>query len=132
MQPTQSHGGLVPGCMVHVESGHYQVSCMYECVYVCVCVCVCLAQVADYFLGSGQTLCVTGSLPQLGAWQQDHMLPLTGTHTQRVNFFLACSCHDALRAAHDAENETAMNGRRVEQVKLYMCVCVYVCVTPCV
>lgn len=37
-----------------------------------------LLQVADYMLARNETLCVSGSLPHLGAWQVDQMLPLTG------------------------------------------------------
>ncbi|GFH13218.1 cytosolic 4-alpha-glucanotransferase, partial [Haematococcus lacustris] len=33
--------------------------------------------VADYMLAPHQMLCVSGSIPQLGAWQPDLLLPLT-------------------------------------------------------
>ncbi len=33
---------------------------------------------ADYQLGPSQALFVSGSLPQLGQWQADQMLQLTG------------------------------------------------------
>jgi Starch binding domain len=32
----------------------------------------------DWMLEEGQVICVTGSIPQLGMWQQDQMLLLTG------------------------------------------------------
>jgi hypothetical protein len=35
-------------------------------------------QVMDWMLEDGQVICVTGSIPQLGMWQQDQMLLLTG------------------------------------------------------
>lgn len=35
-------------------------------------------QVMDWMLEDGQVVCVTGSIPQLGMWQQDQMLLLTG------------------------------------------------------
>uniref|UniRef100_A0A7S3QVA9 4-alpha-glucanotransferase n=2 Tax=Dunaliella tertiolecta TaxID=3047 RepID=A0A7S3QVA9_DUNTE len=34
-------------------------------------------RVADYMLGTNESLCVSGSLPHLGAWQVDQMMPLT-------------------------------------------------------
>ena len=35
-------------------------------------------QVMDWMLDDGQVICVTGSIPQLGMWQPDQMLLLTG------------------------------------------------------
>jgi hypothetical protein len=35
-------------------------------------------QVMDWMLEDHQVICVTGSIPQLGMWQQDQMLLLTG------------------------------------------------------
>ncbi len=35
-------------------------------------------KVTDWLLEEGETVCVTGALPQLGSWQQDQMLRLTG------------------------------------------------------
>jgi hypothetical protein len=32
----------------------------------------------DWMLEDGQVICVTGSIPQLGMWQPDQMLLLTG------------------------------------------------------
>lgn len=37
-----------------------------------------LPQVMDWMLEDGQVICVTGSIPQLGMWQPDQMLLLTG------------------------------------------------------
>ncbi|KAF5838691.1 hypothetical protein DUNSADRAFT_2387 [Dunaliella salina] len=34
-------------------------------------------RIADYMLGTNESLCVSGSLPHLGAWQVDQMMPLT-------------------------------------------------------
>lgn len=35
-------------------------------------------KIMDWMLEDGQVLCVTGAVPQLGTWQQDQMLRLTG------------------------------------------------------
>ena len=35
-------------------------------------------KVMDWMLEDNQVLCVTGAIPQLGMWQQDQMLELTG------------------------------------------------------
>jgi hypothetical protein len=35
-------------------------------------------KVMDWMLEDNQVVCVTGAIPQLGMWQQDQMLELTG------------------------------------------------------
>jgi hypothetical protein len=47
----------------------------------------------DWMLEDGQVICVTGSIPQLGMWQPDQMLLLTGeSGTTNVPASASSSC----------------------------------------
>jgi hypothetical protein len=54
-------------------------------------------QVLDWMLEDGQVICVTGSIPQLGMWQQDQMLLLTGALLRwQLNTAAGCDLYGAV------------------------------------
>lgn len=57
--------------------------------WVCCGVVVLWVQVMDWMLEDGQVICVTGSIPQLGMWQPDQMLLLTGETNQHTDWHRA-------------------------------------------
>eukprot|EP00879_Flechtneria_rotunda_P016824 GHRR01017609.1.p1 GENE.GHRR01017609.1~~GHRR01017609.1.p1 ORF type:complete len:841 (+),score=284.87 GHRR01017609.1:629-3151(+) len=83
-------------------------------------------QVMDWMLEDGQVVSVTGSIPQLGMWQQDQMLLLTETDTpcwegeirvpySTFAFTYKYAVNTRSQAASAAAAQAATAGRRVRQ-----------------